>query len=195
MFYCTINDITELRLIGREHRDDLFQSLETNRSHLRPWHPWVDVMRSPADVERAINIWQTQHANNRGFHAGIWFRGRFCGMINHLNVDWTNRSTALSYWLDSSQQGKGIMTSCCRSLIRHGFGDWKLNRISIECATENGRSRAIAERLGFKLEGIVRGIEWVHDHYVDHALYGLLRSDYTQAGLGTAAESRNQCCQ
>jgi ribosomal-protein-serine acetyltransferase len=63
-------------------------------------------------------------------------------------------------------------------MIDQGFDTWKLNRITIECATDNSRSRAIPERLGFRLEGIVRGIEWLHDHYVDHAMYGLLRSDY-----------------
>jgi ribosomal-protein-serine acetyltransferase len=195
MFYSTINDVTELRMLDREHRDELFQSLESNRDYLRRWHPWVDVIRTPADVEKALNVWQMQHANHRGFYAGIWFHGRFCGVINHLHVDWSNRSTALSYWLDAAHQGKGIMTACCRALVRHGFGSWKLNRIAIECATENARSRAVAERVGFKLEGVVRGIEWLHDHYADHALYGLLRSDYTQAGLGTSAENLNTICQ
>ena len=191
MFYCTINDLTELRLIDRQHRDELFLALDSNREYLRPWHPWVDMMRSAVDVERAIAIWQMQGASNRGFYAGIWFRGRFCGVINHLNVDWLNRSTALSYWLDAAHQGKGIMTACCRGLIRHGFETWKLNRVAIECATENTRSRAIAERLGFKLEGIVRGIEWLHDRHVDHALYSLLRSDYAPAhDDGTSNESR-----
>ena len=53
------------------------------------------------------------------------------------------------------------MTACCRAFVAHGFDTWKLNRITIECATENVRSRAIPERLGFKLDGIVRGIEWL----------------------------------
>ena len=178
MFYCTVNEQTELRLIDRQHSEELFKLLECNREYLRRWHPWVDIMRSVSDVERAITAWQQQYANKRGFYSGIWFNGRFCGMINHLNVDWANRATALSYWLDVAHQGQGIMTACCRAFVCHGFNTWKLNRITIECATQNTRSRAIPERLGFKLEGIVRGIEWLHDGYVDHALYGLLRSDY-----------------
>jgi ribosomal-protein-serine acetyltransferase len=69
------------------------------------------------------------------------------------------------------------MTECCRAFIAHAFETWKLNRITIECATENTRSRGVPERLGFKLEGVVRQSEWLHDRYVDHALYGLLKSD------------------
>lgn len=167
----------ELRLIDRSHTETLFKLIQSNRDHLRPWHPWVDDLRSAGDVENRISAWQQQQAGNRGFYTGIWFNGQLCGIIHHVNVDWTNRWTALSYWLDASHQGRGIMTTCCRALVTHGFLAWKLNRITIECATGNIRSRAIPERLGFKLEGVVRGAEWIHDHYVDHAVYGLLRSE------------------
>ncbi len=76
------------------------------------------------------------------------------------------------------------MTACCRALVADGFERWKLNRVTIECATDNTRSRAIPERLGFKLEGIVRGIEWLHDRYVDHAMYGLLKEDQLHGDSG-----------
>ena len=35
----------------------------------------------------------------------------------------------------------------------------------------------LVERLGFKLEGIIREIERFPDDYADHAIYGLLRAD------------------
>ena len=51
------------------------------------------------------------------------------------------------------------MTSCCRFVVRYGFLTLDLNRIQIAAGTDNARSRAIPERLGFKLEGILRGRE------------------------------------
>jgi ribosomal-protein-serine acetyltransferase len=156
----------------------LFNLIQANRKHLRRWHPWTDVVRSVADTERAITTWQQQHDGQRGFYAGIWFREKLCGVINHLGIDPLNRWTALSFWLDEAQQGQGIMTASCRAFVAHTFDVMKLNRVTIECATENSRSRAIPERLGFRFEGVVREIEWLHDRYVDHAIYGLLRSDY-----------------
>jgi ribosomal-protein-serine acetyltransferase len=109
-------------------------------------------------------------------------------MIYHVNVDWVNRWVALSYWLDEAHQGKGIMTASCRAFISHAFTAWKMNRITIQCATENIRSRAIPERLGFTLEGILRETEWLYDHYVDHALYALRRSEYADANPRDARE-------
>jgi ribosomal-protein-serine acetyltransferase len=181
MFSHKIDERTELRPLERQHARELFERLEANRAHLRRWHPQVELLRTLADVEKSIAFWQQQTANNRGIYAGIWHDGRLCGMINHLSVDWQNRCAVLSYWLDAAHQGRGIMTACCRVFLAHAFDTWKLNRVTIESATENARSRAIAERLGFKLEGIVRGIEWLHDHFADHALYGLLRSEYVKS--------------
>jgi ribosomal-protein-serine acetyltransferase len=177
MLYSKVNQRIQLRLIDRHDAGKLFALIDSNREYLRCWHPWVDSVRSLDDVSRMISTWEQQNATNRGFCAGILFDGQLCGAIHHLNVDWQNRWTALSYWLDAAHQGQGIMTTCCRALIVHAFKAWKLNRVTIECATENARSRAIPERLGFKLEGIIRGAEKLHDHYADHAVYGLLRSE------------------
>ncbi|HEY7883619.1 MAG TPA: GNAT family protein [Cellvibrionaceae bacterium] len=53
-----------------------------------------------------------------------------------------------------------------------------MNRIEIACATENIKSRTIAERLGFSLEGVSREREFLYRKYVDHAIYSLLATEY-----------------
>ena len=72
----------------------------------------------------------------------------------------------------------GLMTNSCRALTAHAFEAYGLNRMTIACATENNKSRAIPERLGFELEGVQRQAEWLYDHFVDHALYGMLNDDW-----------------
>jgi hypothetical protein len=54
------------------------------------------------------------------------------------------------------------------------LGEWDLNRVEIHAATENRRSRAIPERLGFRQEGVLRDYERVGDRYVDIVVYSLL---------------------
>jgi ribosomal-protein-serine acetyltransferase len=46
------------------------------------------------------------------------------------------------------------------------------------CATENEKSCAVPERLGFRREGIERQAEWLYDHFVDHAVYSALASEW-----------------
>jgi len=177
MFCLTVNEQTELRLIDRQHCAEFLALLDLNREYLRRWHPWVDNLRTAETVEKVVAAWQLQYANQRGLYPGIWFNDRLCGMIGLHNVDQANRWSPIFYWLDAAHQGQGIVTECCRAMIAHAFDTWKLNRITIECATENTRSRAIPERLGFQLEGVVRSVERLHDRFVDHAMYGLLHSD------------------
>ena len=93
-------------------------------------------------------------------------------------IDWLNRSTSIGYWLGESYQGKGLITKACSKVLEYSFGRMGLNRIEIRCATENLKSRAIPERLGFKDEGIIRDAEWLYDHYVDHIIYGMLESQW-----------------
>ncbi len=75
-------------------------------------------------------------------------------------------------------EGKGIVTQACQAIIDYIFDDLKLNRVEIRCATQNVRSRAIPERLGFKTEGILRQSEWLYNHFVNHIVYGLLVSEW-----------------
>jgi len=190
MFCCQVDNNTELRLFQATDASALHGLIEANRAYLRRWHPWVDLIQTQADAERFTAYWLLLNRENHALFAGIWFNHRFCGMLNFLNLDCLNRWAVLNYWLDESHQGQGIMTACCRALLNHAFHTLRLNRITIECATENARSRAIPERLGFQLEGVVRGVEWLHDHFADHAIYGMLRVDYPSSLRATPSDRR-----
>jgi ribosomal-protein-serine acetyltransferase len=176
-FHLKVTDEIELKLVEEQHAQEIFNLTDANRRHLREWLPWLDQTRSVTDISAFIASCSRQFSQNGGFQAGIWFKHHVCGLIGHHAIDWPNRSSSLGYWLDASHQGKGIMTASCRVIINHAFRELDLHRIVIRCAMENRRSRAIPERLGFKLEGVARHSEWLYDHFVDLALYGLLRTD------------------
>jgi len=182
-FHLKVTDEIELRLVEEQHAQGIFALTDGNRQHLRKWLPWVDQTRSVTDTSAFIAASSKQLTENGAFQVGIWFRLHLCGMIGHHGIDRPNRSTSLGYWLDASHQGKGIMTASCRTIINHAFRELDVHRVVIRCATENRRSRAIPERLGFALEGVARQSEWLYDHFVDHATYGLLRTDEVRLDL------------
>jgi ribosomal-protein-serine acetyltransferase len=176
-FHLKVTDEIDLRLVEEQHAQELFNLTDANRQHLREWLPWVDQTHSVTDTLEFIASCASQFSENGAFQVVICFKGRICGMIGHHGIDRLNRATSLGYWLAASHQGKGIMTASCRVLINHAFRDLDLHRVEIRCATENRRSRAIPERLGFAFEGVARQSEWLYDHFVDLAIYGLLRTD------------------
>lgn len=48
-----------------------------------------------------------------------------------------------------------------------------MDKIEISAATENLASRAVCERLGMKLEGIISNAENIDGRIVNHAVYSL----------------------
>jgi ribosomal-protein-serine acetyltransferase len=104
-------------------------------------------------------------------------------MVGVHRVDWANRKASIGYWLAGDAQGRGVMTEAVRAYVDHAFGIWKLNRVTIEAAVENARSRAVAERLGFREEGVLREVERVGERMVDHVVYAMLAADWPRAAV------------
>jgi ribosomal-protein-serine acetyltransferase len=177
MFRTRVKEQTELALMEHRHAKELFELIDANRAHLRTWMNWVDQRRTVTDVSNYVALGLKQFAINQGIYIGVWEQGKLCGMINCVPIDWPNKSTQIEYWLGAPYQGKGIMTASVRAAVEYAFGTMGLYRLTIRCATENKRSRRIPERLGFAFEGIARHNEWLYDHYVDHAIYSLLKGD------------------
>jgi ribosomal-protein-serine acetyltransferase len=67
------------------------------------------------------------------------------------------------------------VTRATACLTDYAFREQDCNRVILHCAVGNLKSRAVAERLGFVQEGILREAEWLYDHYVDLVVYSMLK--------------------
>lgn len=173
-----IDDSLELQLLSLDHRDELFNLVDTNREHLREWLPWVDSNTSPKDTESFIQSAISQYKSRKGPQYAVFYNTVICGVCGFQPIDESNKIGSIGYWLSKIFLGKGIMTMSVKSLIKTGFLEYGLNRIEITCATGNIRSQAIPERLGFKFEGVLRERECLGGEYLDHAMYSLLEAEF-----------------
>ncbi len=164
--------------MDEDQAGELSRLVDRNREHLREWLPWVDDSRSTQDSRAFLRKVRKMYRDSRTVTAGIWHRERLSGMVGLNEIDWLDRSTKFGYWLDAGLQGNGIMTRACEALVVHVFTDLELNRIEIEAAVENVRSRAIPERLGFHLDGVRREAQFLNGRYVDLAVYGMTASEW-----------------
>ncbi|MFP4977670.1 GNAT family N-acetyltransferase [Paenibacillus sp. CN-4] len=182
MFTHVIDDELALKPLAREHAAPLYDLVERSRDRLRKWLPWVDGVTDESHIAAFIKNAQKQGCDNGGFTSALWVRERIAGIIGYHEIDWHNRSVGIGYWLGEGYEGNGYMSSACRVFVDYALLALELNRVEIRCATGNKSSRAIPERLGFVLEGVVREAEKLPDGYVNHAVYGMLRREWRLLG-------------
>jgi ribosomal-protein-serine acetyltransferase len=152
--------------------------VDSNRTHLREWLPFVDDYRSVAAATQFITRNREENNGTTGLVTGIWAGEILAGVVTFDYIDWSNRAALIGFWLGKSFQGRGMMTRACSALIDLAFNVLCLNRVEISCAFENRRCRLVPERLGFTQEGISRQREWLYDHFVDTVSYSMLASDW-----------------
>jgi|TARA_R110002096_G_scaffold202227_1_gene386866 ribosomal-protein-serine acetyltransferase len=158
--------------------EHLYALTNKNRSHLRKWLAWLDLVKTFEDTQIFIDTAVHQHNNNQATMFAILYRNELVGLAGFNHFDYQHKWGAIGYWLCASYTGKGVMAKVVPKLLEYGFLENNLNKIEIRCAQENHHSRAIPERLGFIYEGTLRQCEWLYDQYVDHAVYSMLASEY-----------------
>lgn len=176
-----VDDKISLEFLEEIHAASLFNLINNNRAYLKEWLPWVDSMRTVENTRNYIVNCIKQAEERTDFAYAILFDGNMVGRIGMHHINQQNKIGEIGYWLANGMQGRGIVTSCCTALINYGFDELGLNRIVIKCAVGNERSRAIAEKLDFKKEGILRQAEWVNGKFLDLYQFSLLREEWGNA--------------
>lgn len=182
MFSLTVDDEVALELAEEHHAQAIFDLTDRNRDHLRPWMPWVDGTKTVEDTLGFLRFVRAEYAAGRQFHVNVRYRGAIVGGAG-MRVDRANLAGEIGYWIDAAHGGKGITTRATRALTTAAFTQLGLHRVTIRAGVENVRSRAIPERLGYTLEGVLRASEKVGDRFVDHATYSMLEGEWDPGTL------------
>lgn len=156
MFAHIIDDELQLVLLEPHHAEEFFAVVDANREHLRPWMMWLDDTQSQEDCLASIRNNFTEMAAATNMALVLRYRGKFVGRIGAHNQQHDTKICEIGYWLAKDVQGHGVMTRAVKGFVHMLFHDYGFQRLTIRCAPENQRSRAIAERLGFTQEGIWR---------------------------------------
>jgi ribosomal-protein-serine acetyltransferase len=172
-----LSDSARLRLLEESDAGDLYRVIERNRPYLARWMPWA-ATQTLGDTLEFIRATRRQLAANDGIQTAIIVDGRIGGIVGVHGIAWADRSTSIGYWLAEECQGHGTMTAAVRAYTSHAFTSWGLIRMELQAATNNRRSCAVAERLGFEREGIRRDAEIVGGRPHDLAVYAVLASDW-----------------
>lgn len=145
------------------------------------WRHWYTAIPEPARVEDEIK--RRLSLQKQGSMVPFAVRdaeGRFIGMTTYMNIDAAHRRLEIgSTWYRASAQRTGINTDAKRLLLGYAFE--ALNCIAVEFRTHwfNQQSRAAIERLGAKLDGVLRNHQIAPDGSLrDTVVYSIVASEW-----------------
>jgi RimJ/RimL family protein N-acetyltransferase len=149
------SDRVTLEPLDHRHKDDLIEATKDGEL----WTLWYTAIPSPegmtTEIDRRQNLLKA--GSMLPFAVIDNATGRAVGMTTYMNIDAAHRRVEIgSTWYRRSVQRTEINTQCKLLLLSHAFET--LNCIAVEFRTHffNQQSRRGIERLGAKLDGILR---------------------------------------
>ena len=137
------------------HHDDLVEAVKDGEL----WNLWYTTIPGPervrAEIDRRCAL--RDKGSMLPFAVIEKATNQAVGMTTYMNIDAVNRRVEIgSTWYRKRVQRSALNTECKLLLLTHGFET--LNCIAVEFRTHffNQQSRAAIERLGAKLDGILR---------------------------------------
>ncbi len=140
--------------LSQDHCVDLQKASAVGELH-RLWYttvPSPDEMA--AEIDRRLGL---QKTGSMLPFATCLPDGTAIGMTTYMNIDAVNKRLEIgSTWLGRAAQRSPVNTEAKRLMLAHAFE--QLNCIAVEFRTHfmNAQSRAAIERLGAKLDGVLR---------------------------------------
>ncbi len=135
------------------HQDQLAEAVKDGEL----WRHWYTLIPSPEKMGEEITRRLKLQEQGSMLPFTVMAQGQAVGMTTYMNIDAPNKRLEIgSTWYRANVQRTGLNTECKRLLLAHAFE--QLNCIAVEFRTHffNQQSRRAIERLGAKLDGILR---------------------------------------
>lgn len=139
--------------LSMTHQDQLAEAVKDGEL----WRHWYTLIPSPEKMGEEITRRLKLHEQGSMLPFTVMAHGQAVGMTTYMNIDAPNQRLEIgSTWYRANVQRTGLNTECKRLLLAHAFE--QLNCIAVEFRTHffNQQSRRAIERLGAKLDGILR---------------------------------------
>jgi ribosomal-protein-alanine N-acetyltransferase len=153
-----------------------------NEAWLAPWEPtavgpWA-ARHTPTAYRAMRRAVLRRAAMGLSLPFVVRVEGRLAGQVTIDNVvRGALRSGNLGYWVDRAVAGRGMASLAVALVCDHAFGPARLHRLQADIRPENGPSRRLVHRLGFRHEGLLRRYLDIDGDWRDHDTFALLAED------------------
>ena len=177
--------------------------IETERLTLRPpihadHRAWASLRRdSEAFLKDWEPVWAADHLTRKAFTNRVYWAQRSIAngtamplflirrtddaLLGAITLDNIRRGPAQAgtagYWIGAPFARQGYMREAIEAVVHHAFTALDLSRIEAGCLPENGPSRRLLEKCGYKYEGVAQSYLQINGRWRNHVLYANLRHD------------------
>jgi len=178
-----------LEPLSQDHGDQLAQAVADGEL----WRLWYTTIPKPegmrAEIDRRLDL--QARGSMLPFAVIEAHSGQAVGMTTYMNIDAVQRRVEIgSTWYRAAVQRSPLNTECKRLLLGHAFE--ALDCIAVEFRTHffNHASRRAIERLGAKLDGILRSHTRSPDGVLrDTCVYSIIAAEWPAVRNSTAMQS------
>lgn len=104
---------------------------------------------------------------------------KYIGGCSINNVDWKNSVATIGIFIgDKSYRGKGYGADAMKVLLRFVFLQMNINKMRLTVYSFNKSAIAMYEKMGFKVEGVLRKEIYRDGEYHDKIAMGMLKEEY-----------------
>ncbi|WP_261663662.1 GNAT family N-acetyltransferase [Deinococcus sp. Marseille-Q6407] len=176
--------LVRLEPLRPEHAPELIAAASDGRL----WELWYTSVPAPQDMAAEIERRLRLQAAGSMVPFSIRRRsdGRLVGQTSYMNIDQSLPRVEIgSTWLAASTHGKGLNAEAKRLLLAHAFGALGCPAVELRTHWLNTQSRAAIERLGAKLDGILRAHTRAQDGTLrDTCVYSITQSEWPAVRSG-----------
>ena len=169
----------ELRPLEPWQAEEFLAHIDRARETVDPWIPWASRSTDLESARATLQKFADKQAADTGRILGIWLDGTLVGGVMFVRFDADAGNCEIGVWMEPAGSGHGLVTAAARLLIEYAVTVRGMQRIEWITTPSNTRSRAVAERLGMKLDGVLRSEYVHHGERHDAEVYSLLADEWT----------------
>ncbi len=137
---------------------DVWNAIRNSHHALKEWMPFAQSIPEMAQTEENLREAIANFITRSDLRMHLYLKetGEFIGSTGLHRIDWSVPKFEIGYWLDTKFEGNGYMTESVKRLTDFAFENLGARRVEIRCDEENIKSRTVAERAEFHLEGTLK---------------------------------------
>jgi ribosomal-protein-serine acetyltransferase len=170
----------QLRPLEPWQAEEFLAHMDRARANTDPWIPWASRSTDLTSARDTLQAYADKQAADSGRVYGIWLDGTLVGGAMFPHFEPARGACEIGVWCEPAGQGRGLITAAVRRLIDYALVERGLHRVEWTNSTGNLRSRAVAQRVGMHLDGVLRAHSEHRGERQDIEIWSLLAPEWLE---------------